>query len=152
VEREALKCALQQPDVVADWYPSVEDAAFTHPSARQVHSAIVGAGSPRPSMSGLPWIDAVLEAAEDDSVRRLVRELAVEPLPAEAGQDARYASGVISRLLELDASRRIDELKGRLQRTDPAEQAAEYQKCFADLLALEAYRRSLRQESLGEVS
>ena len=47
VEREALKCALQQPEVVAAWYASVEDTAFTHPTARQVHYAIVGAGSPR---------------------------------------------------------------------------------------------------------
>ena len=85
-------------------------------------------------------------------MRRLVRELAVEPLPAEAGQDARYAIGVISRLLELDASRRIDDLQGRLQRTDPVAQAAEYQQCFADLLALEEYRRSLRQDTLGGVT
>ena len=100
-------------------------------------------------MSGLAWIDAVLEASVDDSVRGLVRELAVEPLPAEAGQDARYAIGMISRLLELDAARRIDELRGRLQRTDPVAQAEEYQKCFADLLALEEYRRSRGQGALG---
>ena len=149
VEREALKCALQQPDVVADWYASVEETAFTHPTARQVHEAIVGAGLPRAELSGLPWIDAVLDASVDDSVRGLVRELAVEPLPAEAGQDARYALGMISRLLELDASRRIDELRGRLQRTDPVAQAAEYQQCFADLLALEEYRRSRGQGALG---
>jgi len=149
VEREALKCALQQPDVVADWYASVEETAFTHPTARQVHYAIVGAGLPRPELSGLPWIDAVLEASVDDAVRGLVRELAVEPLPAEAGQDARYAIGMISRLLELDASRRIDELRGRLQRTDPVSQAEEYRKCFADLLALEEYRRSRGQGALG---
>ena len=152
VEREALKCALQEPAVMADWYESVEDTAYTHPTARQVHLAIAGAGFPSADVSGLAWIDAVLASAEDDQVRRLIRELAVEPLPAEFGQDARYAIGVISRLLELDASRRIDDLKGRLQRTDPTTQVAEYQKCFADLLALEEYRRSLRQESLGGVS
>lgn len=149
VERETLKCALQQPDVVAGWYASVEETAFTHPTAREVHYAIVGAGSPREDVSGLLWIDAVLEASADDSVRGLVRELAVEPLPATAGQDARYAIGMISRLLELDAARRIDELRGRLQRTDPVTQAEEYQKCFADLLALEEYRRSLGQGALG---
>jgi DNA primase len=151
VEREALKCALQEPGVVAAWYESVEETAFTHPAARQVHQAIAGAGSPQEGFTGLLWIDAVLDAAADDGVRRLVRELAVEPLPAEAGQDARYAIGVISRLLELDASRRIDDIKGRLQRTDPVAQAADYHQCFADLLALEDYRRSLRQESLGGV-
>ncbi len=152
VERETLKCALQQPGVVASWYESVEDSAFTHPTARQVHDAIARAGYPSSDLDGLAWIDAVLDASEDDAVRRLVRELAVDPLPAEAGQDARYAIGMISRLLELDASRRIDDLKGRLQRIDPALQQAEYQQCFADLLALEEYRRSLKQDALGEVS
>lgn len=151
VEREALKCALQEPATVADWYESVEESAFTHPSARQVHRAIAAAGFPSAELSGLAWIDAVLVAAEDDSARRLVRELAVEPLPAENGQDVRYVIGVISRLLEHDASRRIADLRGRLQRTDPATHPDEYQQCFADLLALEDYRRSLRQESLGGV-
>ena len=151
VEREALKCALQEPGAVAAWYESVEDAAFTHPAARRVHQAIAGAGYPRAELSGLPWIDAVLEASEDDDVRRLVRELAVEPLPSDAGKDAAYAIGVISRLLELDASRRIDELKGRLQRIDPSTEAEEHQRTFADLLALEEYRRSLRQDAMGGV-
>jgi DNA primase len=98
-------------------------------------------------VTGLSWIDAVLEAAADDEVRRLVRELTVEPLPADAGQDARYAIGVLARLLELDASRRIDDLKGRLQRLDAG--SDEYDRTFADLLALEDYRRSLREESQG---
>jgi DNA primase len=149
VEREALKCALQEPAAVTQWYESVEESAFTHPSARAVHAAIASAGYPSADVAGLPWIDAVLEACGDDSVRRLVRELTVEPLPAEAGQDGRYAVGVISRLLELDAARRIDDLRGRLQRIDPVAQTTEYQKCFADLLALEEYKRSLGQESLG---
>ena len=149
VEREALKCALQHPDVVWEWYQSVEESAYLHPAARRVHEAIAGAGSPRPDLVGLPWIDAVLDAAADDDVRRLVRELTVEPLPAEAGQDARYAIGVLARLLELDAGRRIDDLKGRLQRIDPAAPDGEYERTFADLLALEEYRRSLRDETTG---
>jgi DNA primase len=152
VEREALKCALQQPGAVEQWYESVEDAAFTHPRAREVHAAIAASGYPSASLSGLPWIDAVLENSGDDEVRRLVRELAVEPLPADAGQDERYAIGVIARLLELDASRRVEDLRGRLQRTDPVANEAEYAQCFAELLALEEYRRSLKQETLGGVS
>ena len=113
VEREALKCALQQPEVVADWYASVEETAFTHPTRpagplRHRRRRLAA----RRTSSACAWIDAVLEASVDDSVRGLVRELAVEPLPAEAGQDARYAVGIISRLLELDASRRIDDLQG----------------------------------------
>jgi len=151
VEREALKCALQEPGVISEWYSSVEETAFTHPSARRVHLAIEAAGGPSDDVSGLAWIDAVLDGAEDDEVRRLVRELAVEPLPADVGRDAQYAIGVISRLLELDASRRIDDLKGRLQRIDPTTDTEEHQRTFAELLALEDYRRSLRQEALGGV-
>ena len=149
VEREALKCALQEPAVIADWYESVEETAFTHAAARRVHQAIAGAGFPSADVTGLAWIDAVLEASEDDDVRRLVRELAVEPLPADEGRDDSYVIGVISRLLEQDASRRIEDLRGRMQRIDAVESPEDYNRAFADLLALEEYRRSLRQESLG---
>jgi len=149
VEREALKCALQQPEHVAEWYESVEPAAFTHPSARQVHEAIAAAGLPRVDVTGIAWIDAVLDAAADDDVRRLVRELAVEPLPADEGRDASYSIGVVARLLELDASRRIDDLRGRLQRIDATADPEAHQQAFADLLALEEVRRSLHQHSLG---
>lgn len=149
VEREALKCALQQPEHVAEWYESVEPAAFTHPSARQVHEAIAAAGLPRVDVTGIAWIDAVLDSAADDDVRRLVRELAVEPLPADEGRDASYSIGVVARLLELDASRRIDDLRGRLQRIDATADPEAHQQAFADLLALEEVRRSLHQHSLG---
>ena len=149
VERETLKCALQQPEHIADWYESVEATAFTHPAARRVHEAISGAGLPRVDLTGLAWIDAVLDAAADDDVRRLVRELAVEPLPADEGRDESYAIGMVSRLLELDASRRIDDLRGRLQRIDATAEPQAYQQAFADLLALEEIRRSLRQTAMG---
>jgi DNA primase len=91
-------------------------------------------------------VDAVLETSGDDDVRGLVRELSVEPMPASAGQDARYAVGVIARLLELDATRQITELKGRMQRTDPG--SSEYQSLFAELLDLTEYQRSLAQSQV----
>lgn len=149
VEREALKCALQQPQVVADWYQAVEREAFTHPKAQSVHEAIEAAGLPSADLTGIAWIDAVLEACADDEVRRLVRELAVEPLPADAGQDARYAVGVVARLQERDASRRIDDLRGRLQRAEAGSDEAD--ALFGDLLALEDTRRALRRVAEGEL-
>ena len=146
IEREALKCALQHPGAVAEWYASVEEPAFTHPRAIAVHAAVVAAGGPRSGNEGLEWIDAVLEACPDDDVRSLVRELAVEPLPAMDGQDSRYATGMIARLLEVDAGRRMEDLMGRLQRT---EDAAEQQRLGQDLQALQQYRRSLLKEAVG---
>ena len=147
VEREALKCALQQPAVVQQWYASLETPAFTHPRAVRVHEAIVAAGGPRTELDGLAWIDAVLEACPDDDVRSLVRELAVEPLPAMDGHDSRYAIGVIARLLEIDAGRRIEDLMGRLQRSDDA---GEQEVLGQELQALQQYRRSLLKEAVGQ--
>lgn len=148
IEREALKCALQQPEAVSAWYASVERDAFTDDRALAVHDAVQAAGGPGPTLTGQAWIDAVLTACADDSVRAQVRALTVEPLPSVSESDERYATSVIARLLELDAGRRIEELKGRLQRTEP--EAEEYQGLFADLLALETYRRQLKDEAIGE--
>ncbi|MEY2965474.1 MAG: hypothetical protein RLZZ228_1287 [Actinomycetota bacterium] len=144
VQREALKCALQEPALVSAWYASVEPEAYSDPLLRQAHEAIAAAGGPRPELVGLPWIDAVLQACPDDEVRGRVRGLTVEPLPVSQAADARYATSVIARLLEMDAARRIGELRGRLQRLEEGtpEQAA----AFADLMALEAYRRDLREQ------
>jgi len=146
VEREALKCALQHPSVVVEWYASVETPAFTHPRAVAVHEAIMAAGGPSATLDGLPWIDAVLETCPDDDVRSMVRELAVEPLPAMDGHDSRYATGVIARLLEIDAGRRMEDLMGRLQRCEDAD---EQSRLGQELQALQHYRRSLLKEAVG---
>jgi len=141
VQREALKCALQEPAMVSGWYAAVEVHAYTEPALAGVHEAIVAAGGPRPEVAGLAWIDAVLERCVDDAQRTLVRSLSVEPLPVSDATDARFATSVIARLLELDATRRIADLRGRLQRAE--EGTPEHAAAFADLMALEAYRRDL---------
>ena len=80
--------------------------------------------------------------------------VAVQPVigPREspvAELDERYASGVVARLLEVAATRRISELKGRLTRLAGADPVAE-QQALADLMALETYRRSLHAAAHGE--
>ncbi|MEZ5115838.1 MAG: DNA primase [Candidatus Nanopelagicales bacterium] len=151
VEREALKCVLQEPALVGEWFASVEPSAFTAVAYAQVHAAIAAAGGPAAALSGLEWVDAVLAACPDDAVRGLVRELAVEPVPSVDQADERYATSLMARLLELDAARRVTDVKARLQRVDPQAQPQDYERLFADLLALEAYRRSLRERVHGDV-
>ncbi len=153
VEREALKCAIQIPQHVAAWYASVEPQAFTAPVHAAVHDAMTAAGSPGAVADGREWIEAVLLLCPDDGLRTYVREFAVDPLHSNGDDDEQlreYGSAVIARLLEMDATRRIVELKGRLQRTNPTEQESEYNRQFSDLLALEQYRRQLRERALGE--
>jgi DNA primase len=150
VEREALKCVLQEPGVVAEWYAAVEPTAYSHPAYVAVHQAIAAAGGASETTSGLEWMDLVLAQCPDDGVRSLVRALAVEPVPTRESADEKYATSVVARLLENDAARRVADLKGRLQRTDPAERPVDHERLFNDLLALETYRRRLREHVHGE--
>ncbi len=149
VERESLKLALQSPELVHTWYESVEPQAFTGEAYGRIYGAIVAAGGP-PAAPDEHWITAVLEQCPDDQVRAGVRALSVE-LPRqlfgdeEAQIDQRFAENVLSRLLELDAGRRLREVKARLQRINPVESQDEYRRLFADVLALEQYRRDLRE-------
>ena len=147
VEREALKAALQYPTAVSEWFSSIELSAFTHDKAIPVFQAITDAGGPSSEKTGMQWIDAVLAAAPDDTVRDTIRELAVEPMPAETGTDERYAVGMIARLLELASAKRIEDLRGQLTR---AEDSGDSTEIMEQLFALESYRRSLREIAFGE--
>ena len=61
-------------------------------------------------------------------------------------------AGHVYRLQELTALRRIAEVKSRLQRTNPVDQATEYNRMFGELVALEQHRRTLRELSMGTAS
>jgi DNA primase len=148
VERETLKVCLQIPQIAGSWVDALETDAFRSPAYIAVHRAVVDAGGAATGLTDRAWLDAVLEACPDDAVRSVVNELAVDPLPTDE-PDQRYAHSVIARLLEIDASRRITDLKARLQRLEPASDPDGYQAVFADVLALESYRRGLREQVAG---
>lgn len=149
VEKEALKVALQHPTEVADWYDVVERDAYSVEQFQLAHDAIQSVGGAGGAVDNDGWFDAILEHAEDDSIRAVLTAAIVEPLTVDAKTDiAHYGTSVIARLLELDAARRIGELKSRLQRLD--ETSDEYQQAFADLLALEHQRRELAAQSRGQ--
>lgn len=60
-----------------------------------------------------------------------------------------YASAYAARLRLLSTTRRISDLKSRLQRTNPLADEAHYNTMFEQLIDLETRRKRLRQESLG---
>ncbi|CAB4928868.1 unannotated protein [freshwater metagenome] len=148
VEREALKVALQCPELAGSWVDALETPAFRSPAYIAVHTAIVDAGGAAAGLTDRAWLDAVLAACPDDAVRAVVHELAVDALPIDQA-DTRYAQSVIARLLEIDAARRINDVKARLQRIEPSSDPDTYQALFADVLALESYRRGLREQVAG---
>jgi DNA primase len=93
------------------------------------------------------WAEAVREEAPD-AIIRLVTELAVTPLPSDGEEPlARYAASVVLRVAELELTRVIGTLRSRVQRLDA--NAPEAQAAFADLLAAESRRRSLRERISG---
>ena len=55
----------------------------------------------------------------------------------------------VVRLLELTTLRRIDQVKSKMQRTNPVEHVEAYNRMFGELAALEEHRRKLRDRIVG---
>ena len=91
-------------------------------------------------------LDAVVP---EGPVSRTLAALAVEPVLSAKGPDHGYVAAHVYRLQELTTARRIDQVKSRLQRTNPVEHAAEYNRMFGELVALEQHRRTLREHAVG---
>jgi DNA primase len=78
-----------------------------------------------------------------------VTALAVERLNIEKEPDARYAENLLARVGELAVSREINAVKARLQRTNPIEEQASYNRLFGDLVGLEKRRKALLDQAAG---
>ena len=152
VEREALKAIIQHPALCAEWYAIVEDAAFTFAPHLACHSAVLRTLNVHDPSDVTPaeWSESVLRDAETDDVRTWLSALIVEPITVEDPEAlAKYCTGIVAKLLELDASRRIAELKAVLQRASAHGDDASQASLFEQLLALENHRRTLSDHARG---
>ncbi len=153
VQREALKAALQAPELAGPYYDSsVPKEAFTHPAYRELYEALLAVGGTSSGLSGPALVDAATQACPHQTVRSLVTELAVEALHHKADPDARYVGSLIAALQETVVASQIAELKSRLQRLSPVEDADNYRTLFGDLVALEQYRKALGDQAAGGLS
>ena len=148
VEREVLKVALQLPAVAGPQFDALEADAFLVPAYRSLRAAIAAAGGTGAAVAGPGWADAVEQHLEQE-LRSGVHALAVEPLRSGADAQERYADAVLARMHEIIASRQVATVKSRLQRINPLEQADEHARLFGELIALESYRRGLRERAIG---
>ena len=146
LERETLKLVVQHPSVVGRTAREVDADDFTHGAYRALWTSIQAVGGP--SAADAQWPATLRDAQSDARLQTLVSALAVEPLRSAKEPDDAYASQHVLRLRELTAMRRIADLKSRLQRTNPVEQATDYNRMFGELVALEQHRRSLRERAL----
>jgi DNA primase len=152
-QREALKAALQVPAIAGPGYDELPDPAFTHPVYVQVHRAIQAAGGVCGGREGPAWLEAVLVECNQEEVRQLVAELAVEPLelPQKNTEEVRYVASIVSGVRLAMVDEQIAEIKSRLQRTNPVDDADTYLELFGDLVPLEQYRIALREKAMGAV-
>ncbi|EID10227.1 DNA primase [Mycolicibacterium phlei] len=150
-QREALKAALQYPAIAGPVFDSLTVESFTHPGYAAVRTAIEAAGGTSAGLSGAEWIEAVRAQTTTPEAGTLVNELGVEAINVEDDEKLpRYIGGVLARLQEVWVGRQIAEVKSKLQRMSPVDQGDEYHALFGDLVAMEAYRRSLLEQASGD--
>ncbi len=150
-QREALKSALQYAALAGPVFDALTPESFTHPGYTAVRVAIAAAGGTSAGASGAEWIDSVRQQTGSDAAASLVNELGVESISVDDDEKLpRYVSGVLARLQEVAVGRQIAEVKSKLQRMSPVEQGDQYHALFGDLVAMEAYRRSLLEQASGD--
>jgi DNA primase len=149
VEREALKLALQHPVLAGPMFDSVDATAYAHPLHAVIRAAIAEAGGAGHAAAGVGWIEQVRDCCADLAAKALVAELAVEPLRLAGDADPRYVTVTLARLQLPSVSRRITDLKSKLQRLNPVEHVDEHLRLFGELVSLEQHARALRNQAAG---
>lgn len=149
-QREALKSALQYPSLAGPVFDSLTVESFTHPGYAAVRAAIDGAGGTSTGGAGAQWIEMVRQQTTSVLTSGLTSELGVEAIQVDDDKLPRYIAGVLARLQEVWVGRQIAEVKSKLQRMSPIDHSDEYHALFGDLVAMEAYRRSLLEQASGD--
>ena len=151
IERETLKLVVQHPLVVGETANDVDGDDFTHPTYRSLWETVAKAGGPAAAGGGETWVAQLRDTVPDEAVGQALNALAVEPLLSMKEPDVTYVEAHVFRLQELTALRRIADIKSKLQRTNPVDEAVEYNRMFGELVALEQHRRNLRERAIGGI-
>jgi len=150
VEREALKLAVQRPGLCGPEFDALGADAFTAPVHGAVFALIAACGGTSAGGgSGREWAARLREAAPNERAQGFVTALAVEPLRIDGEPDAKYADVLLAKVGELAVSREIASVKARLQRMNPVEEQAGYNRMFGDLVGLEKRRKALLDRAAG---
>ena len=139
LERAALRALLQHPEHLPPEAAELEEADLSHPDARAVLRAVRAGGGAGADLR------SVVDAAEDDRIRGLLRALALEDDPETGDRDvvAEVVAGRIRRLLvdRVDASAR--ELRDELARLSHATDPERVMAVQRELAELQRRRRAL---------
>jgi len=153
VERETLKIAMQCPGLAGPMFDTLDAEVFTVPEHRAVLAAIAAAGGVSAGLAAAgdlqSWVAMVVAATPHDPVARLITALAVEPMLVDHEVDDGYVAAQLARVQEVAVDRRINEVKSRVQRLNPAADPETFNQAFGELIALEQYKKELRGRGSG---
>jgi len=139
LEREVLKSIVQFSELALSWQELTLDD-FADPELHNLFQVI------REKKEGLTSLSNLVADAPPE-LAALITELTVEPMRVTE-PTSHFMESLIARLREVSVTRKISELKSSLQRLDP--ESTDYAPAFAELIGLEALRRSLHEKGLGE--
>jgi DNA primase len=145
VEREAVKAALQVPEIAGPSFDAVPAEAYSDPD----YAAVAAAPPAGARVTGAAWLDEITAHCARDSARAQLTALAVEPMRSVGENDAIYVNALMARLQEIYTVRQITAVKGKLQRMNPVEASDDYMKAFKQLMDLEQLAISLRKRATG---
>jgi len=146
-EREALKAIVQHPHLASAVADDLGENDFTHPISQELWRHIQA--MPWPNGPDANWLPKLSDSVAADELKRVLAVAAVEPMRASESGTAAVVSSVIIRLQLLTTARRINEVKSKLQRTNPVDEADVYNRMFGELIALEQQHRALRDRSIS---
>lgn len=146
-EREALKAIIQFPHLASPWLTDVGENDFTHPASQALWRQIQALGVPESTDPS--WVSRLSDSLTDESLKQVVGIAAVESMRAGYANMSDVIAAVLARLQELTVMRRIVDVKSRLQRTNPIDNAEEYNQIFGELVALDEQRRGFHNRIVG---
>jgi DNA primase len=145
IEKNVLKCVLQNPVYAKDLYEEVVEQNYSSQLAKNIHRAIMSIGLEYGVSNMKNWVTKIIDTlstaeSQDLHTIQLVRQLAVEDM---ISLDKEYVSSVIVQFIEKSLNTRILEVKSRMSReTDPQVQG----NLFTELITLENQRKVLQQK------
>jgi DNA primase len=146
VERDTLKLMLQNPEAFDDdWHGATPDD-YSNPAYRALF-AVIAPQSPQ-AVPSAEWSHRVIDGIDDESLRQLAVQLAVEPHPIAVTRP--YAISYVAKLRLLKVMYTLAPLRSKIQRTNPVADEAAYNKMFATLIELEMRAKELKVLSTGE--
>jgi DNA primase len=143
-ERQTIKLLLQAPHFFGSDWLGLDPGDFTHRAYAAIFRTMQQVRAAADAdVAQADWIHLVRSSVPHEMLAPLVASLAVEPFSVRRSPSEAYAQAEVAKLRLLTAMRQVNELKSRLQRTNPVENATAYNQMFSELVVLEARKASL---------